>query len=120
MKTVDKIKNTQSKLISDLALDRTRLSNNLKKLKKAEDVAKKKMEFFNTCVLYLESNPSVEFVEKQRVDVISKIENIEKEFNRLYDLSKNKEQFIKTKTFFLQDTWSDQAKGTVKIFKLYA
>jgi hypothetical protein len=80
---------------------------------RAKKEATKEIEFYKTCILYLESNPSEDFLNKQLSSVGSRITSIDREFDVAKSFAKNKEHFLKTKTKFYKDRDIDKLKTQI-------
>jgi hypothetical protein len=74
-----------------------------KSIERLKSKANKQIEFYNKCILYLESKPTDEFIAKQIRSVENVIKVIDREFDYHLDNCKNQEQFIKNRSNFYKD-----------------
>lgn len=74
-----------------------------KQIERIRSKANKRVEFYNRCMLYIETLPSDEFIDKQINQVKKSISAIDREFEYHLGLCKNEDAFIRNKASFYKD-----------------
>jgi hypothetical protein len=95
MRTVKEIKKLEKQRIEEF--QKLKNSESFKVVKREESKCKKEIAFYRDCVLYIQSNPTKEFLVKQKESVLQKIDNIEQAMiKREFTLTKDKTAFKKS------------------------
>jgi len=85
-----------------------------KKIKRMKSMVNKKTKFYKTCILYVESEPTEEYIKKQKAQVLVKMENIKKAFKDALSQSQYKEAFAKTEKSFEKELGMTKLKDQLK------
>jgi hypothetical protein len=88
-----------------------------KSFNKARSTANRKIDLYNTHILFIESEPSEDFLNKQLALVQKKIKLIDKQFDLEYNNAMHKEQFLKTKGKFYRENGFDILNNQLKFLK---